>query len=57
MQRTAALVLALTVGFAGVLARAQPYELEDTVSVISLDRELVAHARLEVGLVREQTRS
>ena len=57
MQRTAALVLALTVGLAGVLARAQPYELEDTVSVISLDRELVAHAangrtsklRLEVG--------
>jgi len=57
MQRTATLVLALTVGLAAALVRAQQYELEDTVSVIALDRELVAHAadgrtsklRLEVG--------
>ena len=53
----AALTLALIAGLASGPVRAEQYELEDTVSVVAIDRELIAHAangrtsklRLEVG--------
>ena len=57
MQRNVALSVALVLCLAGSRVLAQGFELEDTVSVRFVDRELVAHAatgrtsrlRLEVG--------
>ena len=57
MHRVVALTLVLIAGFDVGPGRAEQYELEDTVSVVAIDRELVAHAangrtrklRLEVG--------